>query len=56
MKVCGCRPHDGDATRTVGPAYANLQDVPTINQTVSTLRGGRRNEYGVPISRQGPDG
>jgi hypothetical protein len=25
VKVCGCRPHEGGATRTVGLAYANLQ-------------------------------
>ena len=25
VKVCGCRPHEGGAARTVGPAYANLQ-------------------------------
>jgi hypothetical protein len=25
VKVCGCRPHDGGAADTVGPAYANLQ-------------------------------
>jgi len=25
VKVCGCRPDDGGATDTVGPAYANLQ-------------------------------
>jgi hypothetical protein len=24
-KVCGCRPHEGGAARTVGPASANLQ-------------------------------
>jgi hypothetical protein len=25
VKVCGCRPHEGGAARTVGPASANLQ-------------------------------
>src|ERR1700690_3058350 len=25
VKVCGCRPHDGGAAHTAGPAYANLQ-------------------------------
>src|SRR5215207_3888695 len=25
VKVCGCRPHEGGAARTGGPAYANLQ-------------------------------
>jgi hypothetical protein len=25
VKVCGCRPHEGGAARTAGPAYANLQ-------------------------------
>jgi hypothetical protein len=25
VKVCGCRPHDGGAAHTGGPAYANLQ-------------------------------
>jgi hypothetical protein len=25
VKVCGCRPHEGVAAYTAGPAYANLQ-------------------------------
>src|SRR5450432_661492 len=25
VKVCGCRPHEGGAADTLGPAYANLQ-------------------------------
>src|SRR5712691_794590 len=25
VKVCGCRPHDGGAAHTGGPAYANLR-------------------------------
>ena len=39
MKVCGCRPHEGGAAETAGPAYANLQ-----GRKPREVRGGRASD------------
>ena len=42
VKVCGCRPHEGGAARTGGPAYANLQG----RETAGDVERPRVRRYG----------